>query len=385
MKRLSYFCVLSLLVLSPPGRSNANGMQASEFQVLGPVGGATRQFRLAWRGVPALASGSFRLEMAPSLNGPWEEVPEGMVTLNAGGAEGLLRIPALNLGTKAFFRAKATPLNPMKGDYVAIPASTFAMGDASANGQPEEQPVHNVALNAYKIGRREITWGEWQRVRAWAVANGYPQLSGTGDGKAADHPVHSVSWLDVTAWCNAKSQLEGLLPCYDLSTLACDFTKNGFRLPTEAEWECAARGGVAGNQFPNGNTLTQAQGNYHVLGSATANSFVPLDANATRSFIQSTTGGGVPFTSRVAVSLPNAWRLEDTAGNLSEWCQDFYAATFYAVSPSANPTGPGAGDTRVIRGGSWNGSAIDARVAARRPLPADVRLNFVGFRLVCRS
>jgi len=147
-----------------------------------------------------------------------------------------------------------------------------------------------------------------------------------------DHPMLYVSWHGAAGYANWRSLRDGFAQCYDPNTWACDFTANGYRLPTSAEWEKAARGD--GNQVPAGIDRVNGYGLYDVMG--------------------------------------NAW----------EWCHDWYAHSYYSSSPYDNPTGPASGSHRVVSGGSWASSGSAMRVAGRRPSLPDLCRNVVGFRMV---
>lgn len=268
------------------------------------------------------------------------------------------------------------PLARAADDLVAIPAGTFSRGNAFAGeGSANELPVRAVTLPAFRIGRTEVTWQLWQEVRDWAVANGYPDLAGKGFGRAPDHPVISVSWHDAVLWCNARSERDGRTPVYytsaaqttvyrsgqlDLTTAHVRFSADGYRLPTEAEWERAARGGFEGRRFPGGNTLDHTRANFF---SSSADAF---DTNALRDRPNAAhLGVGYPFTAPATAYAANGFGLHGTAGNALEWCWDRYSATYYATSPTTSPAGPDSGLHRVLRGGSWDDTASAARVARR--------------------
>jgi len=275
-----------------------------------------------------------------------------------------------------------------------IPAGAFQMG---TNNLPYESqmtaagPNHTVTLSAFYMDKYEVTSQQWFAVRNWALANGYT-FDNTGSGKAANHPVQTVNWYDCIKWCNARSEKEGLTPCYytnaaqtlvyrggsaNLSNEWVKWTANGYRLPTEAEWEKAARGGAAGMRFPwsDGQTISRAQANYYGYTSYAYD----LGPNGCNPLF---TPGGTPYTSPVGYFTPNGYGLYDMAGNVLEWCWDWYGSTYYATSPSSNPTGPATGTYRVLRGGIWNDYAYGCRVAFRGGNTPDYASGGFGFRCV---
>ena len=267
-----------------------------------------------------------------------------------------------------------TPTKPTNDSaFVLIPGGTFQMGDSFGEGNSDEHPVHPVNVSAFFLQARETTKAEWDTVRTWALANGYT-FDNLGLGKGTDHPVHSVSWYDVVKWCNARSQKEGLVPCYytnfarttvyktgrvDVTNDQVLWTANGYRLPTEAEWEKAARGGLDGKRFPWGDTITHSLANYY------SSSEYAYDTSPTRLYHPLYSSGATPYTSPVGSFAPNGYGLYDMTGNVWEWCWDRYGSTIYASAATNDPRGPSTGSGRVLRGGSWSDFAVNCRVAFR--------------------
>ena len=201
-----------------------------------------------------------------------------------------------------------------------IPAQSFLMG--SDDGRPDERPVHRVWVDAFEIGVTQVTNAEFA---AFAKATGHP-LPPT-PFVDPEQPVVAVSWFDAIAYCEWI----------------------GTRLPTEAEWECAARGGAEGMLYPWGNGLP------------------PLD------------DGDAPRA--VGRRAPNAYGLYDPCENVHEWCSDWYGADFYGASPERNPSGPESGTRRVSRGGSWRHQIKFSRCAARSSIPPEFQYADYGFRI----
>lgn len=233
-------------------------------------------------------------------------------------------------------------------EMVRIAGGTFLMGDED---EVDASP-HEVTVSAFFMDRNLVTQAQFEKV--------------TGENpsrwKAPENPVEQVRWSDAVRYCNKRSELEGLKPCYDLNTWKCDFTANGYRLPTEAEWEYACRAGTKTSYFFGENPTKISD-------------YAWYDKNS----------GGHPRP--VGQKKPNAWGLYDMAGNLWEWCNDFYQVDYYGQSPKQDPRGPESGKTKVVRGGAWRFTADNCRSGYRyneSPGYADVCFGYdiYGFRCV---
>ena len=225
-------------------------------------------------------------------------------------------------------------VNGVSFKMIWVEGGTFEMG--SNDGYDDEQPIHAVTLDGYWIAETEVTQALWKAVmgsdEGWS--NDY--------GKGSNYPAYDVSYNEAVDFCKRLNELT-------------DY-KYGFRLPTEAEWEYAARGGKKSN-------------GYKYSGSNN------IDDVAW--YVDNSGYVAHPVKSKKC----NELGLYDMSGNLWEWCSDWYSSSYYSNSPSNNPTGPKSGDYRVLRGGGWSHGESGCRVADRYYCIPDCSIYLFGFRV----
>ena len=272
------------------------------------------------------------------------------------------------------FLAIASSVNDGYGELVLVSAGSFKMGDNFGDGESRERPVHTVDLNAFYIGKYEVTNVQWRRFRDdvgyddghfWPDGRAMPKVQipywtdaknhGGATPGSDDYPVQGVNWDGATAYCNWLSAKTG----------------KTYRLPTEAEWEKAARG-TDQRRYPWGNAIDRSYANY--TGSQTFDTGRPVG------FYDGTKHGDVETHSGAS-----PYGAMDMAGNIMEWCQDWYGRDYYSVSPTKNPKGPESGAYRVMRGGMFFQDGFDLRSYARTAAwPSLQSHRMIGFR-VARS
>jgi formylglycine-generating enzyme required for sulfatase activity len=245
----------------------------------------------------------------------------------------------------------ASRVAPSPSAMILIRGAKFMMGDKD---EVDASP-HEVVVDDFLMDRYLVTQEDYQRVMG----------SNPSRWKGEKNPVEQLRWSDAVRFCNKRSELEGLEPCYDLKTLKCNFDLSGYRLPTEAEFEFACRAGTTTAYFFGDDPSK--------LGD-----YAWFEKNS----------GGRPRA--VGQKQPNPWGLYDINGMVWEWCNDFYKVDYYQESPKENPKGPPEGQNKVLRGGSWRFPADNCRAGYRyneSPGYSDVCFGYdiYGFRCVRKA
>jgi formylglycine-generating enzyme required for sulfatase activity len=314
-----------------------------------------------------------------------------------------------------YFRAPASvpePRTSTPANMVYVEGGTFQMG--SNDGESDEKPVHHVTVSSFYISKYELTVGEFKsfvnatgyqttaeleggaygyKDGSWNYYQGY-NWKNPGFSQNDNHPVTCISWYDAVSYCNWRSQQEGFSPCYTINknskdasntnssdnykwSVSVNCSANGYRLPTEAEWEYAARSRGKNYKHAWGNNETPI-----FNGEKAAN---VADESAKKQYsswsIFSDYDDGYIWTGPVGSFAANELSIYDLSGNVWEWCWDWYDSSYYATSPDSDPRGTGSGSWRLIRGGSWHSNPSYLRVCYRisnRPSSSD---SDIGVRL----
>ncbi|RMF18136.1 MAG: formylglycine-generating enzyme family protein [Candidatus Dadabacteria bacterium] len=267
-------------------------------------------------------------------NGSWSSCSSPKSYVGLAGQQHLFEVRA----SDAALNVDATPASrafTSVSVWQLIPGGSFSMGDGFSEGDADELPVHTVTVSTFQMMSKEVTNGAYEACvnagacgapGSGAASFGYGSTTGTNPWR----PVLQVTWNNAVEYCSWV----------------------GGRLPTEAEWEYAARGGHTDRRFPNGNTMNCSLANYF------GQPFYPYDT-------EPSAGTCVGTTVRVGSYAPNDYGLYDITGNVAEWVFDWYGANYYSSSATTNPQGPASGTNRIVRGGDWNANTFRLRNAER--------------------
>lgn len=255
----------------------------------------------------------------------------------------------------------------LTNDLILINGGTYLMGSPETEMQRETDEVqHEVTVSDFYIGRYEATQKEYEEVMGENPSN----------FEGENLPVENVTWYEAIEYCNKLSEKEGLTPVYtiDGENVSWDRSANGYRLPTEAEWEYAARAGTT-SPFNTENSISDEEANYygHYPYGIEENYFTQENLETEPGQYRQTTVEADSFS-------PNKWGLYNIHGNVAEWCFDYYGA--YDLENTDNPSGPTTGTLRVNRGGGWNDYAKHLRCAYRASTTPDQKMSNIGFRVV---
>lgn len=263
--------------------------------------------------------------------------------------------PETHLFTFNSVKAAEESKSEMNSQMVYVQGGTFQMGDTFGDGYNYEKPVHQVNIRSFFIGKYAVTFAEYD---AFCDATGREKPSDQGWGRG-DRPVINVTWYDAVEYCNWRSKKDGLKPAYKSKGMdvSCDFGASGYRLPTEAEWEYAAKGGNRSME-------------YKYSGSNEIDAVAWYIANSG------------DMTHPVGQKQPNELGIYDMSGNVYNWCWDWYDVKYYQYSDTNNPTGPQSGGFRVARGSCYGGKVKNERSVVRFCVPPFVPGPILGFRLV---
>jgi len=272
-------------------------------------------------------------------------------------------------------------------EMVFVEGGSFQMGNVWGDGKDDEYPVHDITVSGFYLSKAEVTYtqylefmnslnispdGSYNGNVLVDMEVGYREIKwndsafifkGSRYVNSEDCPVVYVTWYGAVEYCNWLSEQYGYLPCYIINEkeVTCNFSADGYRLPTEVEWEYAGRGGIREDQMYAGTDNINELGNYAW-------------------YLENSRGHTCP----VCQKRPNALGLYDMSGNVGEWCNDWYNEYYYRNSPATDPTGPGSGEFKVRRGGSWNDYSSVLRCSFRYATAPEGSWRTIGFRL-CRT
>ncbi len=343
---------------------------------------------LVLNGSNGLSGGTYSVLMSTNLNLPssqWTSVATNVLSASGDFTLTVSNAFVRSAPKRFYMLALQSPTITTSNGMALIPAGAFTMGD-TLDGETDAAPTL-IHVSAFYLDTNLVSYSQWQSVYSYATNRGYT-FDSTGAGKAPNHPLYGVDWYDVVKWSNARSQQAGLTPVYytdagltqvytngDTDTVYPKWAASGYRLPTEAEWEKAARGGLSGLRFPWGDTISESQANYY----GDTNDFsYDLGPNGVNLIFDT---GAYPYTSPVGSFARNGYGLYDMAGNVFEWCWDRYG-TPYGQPTATDPTGPESGSLRVLRGGNWDSPASYVRCAGRSDYDPSLNNGNFGFRCV---
>ena len=360
LRRLFIGPILMTGVLAAPGQPALN------------ISVSGNQSVIFWNSTPT----NYIVQSATNLDTP------NWVTAND--AAPVTGVTVSNTSPARFFRLSNPPV-----DMALIPAGWFTMGNSVGDSDITNANPTNIYVSAFYMDINLVDYGLWTNIYAYGTNIGYSFVHGTLSNFATNLPMIKVDWYDCVKWCNARSQQAGLTPVYytdagftsvftngEAAPYA-NWTANGYRLPTEAEWEKAARGGLSGKRFPSGDFIAASQANYYStntysydLGPGGPNPIATADGFSSYTYVGSLAANG--------------YGLYDMGGNLFQWCWDWLGTPYGQPTP-IDPTGPSTGTYRVMRGGDWSDKATDVRCAYRdRIMPTFGNGTFLGFRCVRR-
>ena len=324
----------------------------------------------------------YRVEWAPSASGPWYRSFQNLSYIEAQSNK------AFTATVPMFYRV-AMATNPPPAGMCLIEAGPFQMGYPDYNPTGTNLSIY---VSAFFMDRYLVTKSMWDNVRTWAKTNGYPdivtgQAGSDSAGNAviwSNHPALKITWYDCVKWCNARSEKAGLIPAYytnsaqtavyrtgsnDIQNAWVKWDATGYRLPTEAEWEKAARGGLTSRIYPWGDTIDGSQANFANSGDAYDNGTTPVGYY---------NGSQQP----AGCDMANGYGLYDMAGNVWEWCWDWRGAPLSngSVDPRGLDSSPNT--NRVLHGGPWlNGAeSVYAKTDCRSGCEPYVPSTIDGFR-----